>query len=332
MRLSPIIVLVTCVGLAVPSAAGATTLGQTCSPTNFSLTAFQESAPGVPSSVAPSKGVVTSFSVRGPSVSGIQQTRLKILRRQSPATNILVVADDALRPLATGLNVFAIRMPIEQGDIVGLGGTPGAAHCSTPAQSQNVMRFWGNAEPSPGSTLGWLSDPGYLVDLSVELEPDGDGDGYGDESQDQCASDKTSQAPCPAKDATAPAITDPSLTNSKFKVDKSGSIARKVPRGTTLRFTLSEPATVSATVERAVKGRIAKGKCKRGARKGMRCKLYRAAGSFSLAGAAGANQRPFSGRLKSGNLKKGAYRMTLIATDGAGNKSIAAGLNFKVVK
>jgi hypothetical protein len=46
----------------------------------------------------------------------------------------------------------------------------------------------------------------------------------------------------------------------------------------------------------------------------------------------GANAVPFSGRIGKKALKPASYRLSMVATDAAGNKSSAKTIAFKVVK
>ena len=150
----------------------------------------------------------------------------------------------------------------------------------------------------------------------------------------------TAALPCvlPATpDTTPPSVGDTAVSPKKFAVDKSGQAARRkrAPTGTKIAYKLSEPATVGFTVERKTKGRKVGKACKRKTRanrKRRKCTRYSSQGSFTQAGVAGANSKPFSGKIGKRTLKPGSYRLTLIATDAAGNKSKASTANFTIVK
>jgi hypothetical protein len=68
----------------------------------------------------------------------------------------------------------------------------------------NVLELSG-ADPAPGETRSAVGapDPVTLLNVSAVLEPDADGDGFGDETQDQCPTNATTQGPCPTP-AAAP--------------------------------------------------------------------------------------------------------------------------------
>jgi hypothetical protein len=96
--------------------------------------------------------------------------------------------------------------------------------------------------------------------------------------------------------------------------------AFRPPRGTRVRFTLSERARVSFRVERRVPRR-------RGAR---RSRYVRLRGGFSRVRPRGRNAVKFSGRLRRQPLRRGRYRFVLVAVDAAGNRSRPKRAGFRV--
>lgn len=145
------------------------------------------------------------------------------------------------------------------------------------------------------------------------------------------------QLPPPAgPDTVAPVISAASVRPRKFSVaarDRPGG-RRMVPRGTSFRYVLSEPARVIFTIDRKVLGRKVRGRCVRptGRNSGRRrCVRYRRVSSFSQQGQERANRRRFSGRVGGRSLRAGAYRATVRAIDAAGNRSRARRLHFRVV-
>ena len=207
-----------------------------------------------------------------------------------------------------------------------------------------------------GNTYGPpANQPNWELELEATVEPDADHDGFGDETQDLCPTNASTQAACPPAapgspgsgglglgaglDVTPPAFTGKPRANPKsFVVDPKGTAEQPVSaakKGTTLEFTLSEPATVTFLVERQLAGRLVKGKCKaqtRANRDAKRCKRYKRAGAFRAAGVAGANRKPFSGRIGKKSLTPGPYRVTLSATDAAGNRSKPQTLSLQVAR
>jgi hypothetical protein len=108
---------------------------------------------------------------------------------------------------------------------------------------------------------------------------------------------------------------------------------RKVRRAATVRYRLSEAATLSLTVQRRVRGRREGNRCLTRRRKGRRCFRYnRLPGRFQQAGLNGTNSFRFSGRLNSKPLKPGRYRLVGIPRDAAGNSGRAVRTGFRIVR
>jgi hypothetical protein len=136
-------------------------------------------------------------------------------------------------------------------------------------------------------------------------------------------------------DTTAPAITGLKVTPATFRVSaKRTAISarkKKAPKGTKIKFTLSEAAKVSLKIQRKSTGHRKGSKCLAKRRTGKRCTLYKTKGTLRRNGRAGANSVAFSGRIGARKLAKGRYRITVTATDAAGNKARPRTVTFKVV-
>jgi virginiamycin B lyase len=127
---------------------------------------------------------------------------------------------------------------------------------------------------------------------------------------------------------------------ARFRVGKTATAlsSRKrkpAPVGTSLRFSLSEPATVTITFLQRRAGRKVKGVCRapsRANRKRKRCTRYVAVGSLRRRGLQGTNTISFSGRIGKRPLAAGSYRASAVARDTAGNASKASVSAFTIVK
>ena len=86
---------------------------------------------------------------------------------------------------------------------------------------------------------GSTEAPNELL-VAATIEPDADSDGFGDETQDQCPSQATTQGAC---DTTPPGVNGLKVVNGKIS------------------YSLSEAATVSFRVEKKSKGRKVGKKC-----------------------------------------------------------------------
>lgn len=111
-------------------------------------------------------------------------------------------------------------------------------------------------------------------------------------------------------------------------------LAGLVVAGGTIRYRLSEAATVTFGVERAAPGRRVGGRCLRPARANRarpRCTRYvPVPGRFTHRGRAGANSLPFPARLAGRRLAPGRYRLVAVARDAAGNRSAPRRTAFRV--
>jgi sugar lactone lactonase YvrE len=110
---------------------------------------------------------------------------------------------------------------------------------------------------------------------------------------------------------------------------RSSAARRRPPRATSIRFSLTEPAAVELTIQRALRGRRTAGSpCRVRAKRGRRCIRWVSVRAIDHAGAAGAN----SIRVKARGLRPGRHRLVLTAVDGVGNPSAARRLPLRVVR
>lgn len=149
---------------------------------------------------------------------------------------------------------------------------------------------------------------------------------------------------CP--DRTAPVVSGLRVTPKKIasgiKVKRAKATAQASAKGpkkqAKARYTLSEAALVTFTVERKVAGKKVGGKCrklKKGAKpSGKRCALWvRTGKKLKQEGLAGANAKGFTAKsIRKKGLKPGVYRIAAVATDAAGNASALATAKFTVVQ
>ena len=137
-------------------------------------------------------------------------------------------------------------------------------------------------------------------------------------------------------DTLAPVISGLALTKNVFRVGPAPTaIAAAAPRGTTIRYGLSEAAKVTIAIARKVAGRRRGRRCVAPGpklRRAKRCTRYRGEGRLVRASGPGAVSIAFSGRVGRRALAVGRHRMTLSATDGAGNASKRSTLSFRIVR
>jgi hypothetical protein len=113
------------------------------------------------------------------------------------------------------------------------------------------------------------------------------------------------------------------------------SARRRLPVGTTFRFELNEPATVTFSFTQSAAGRIVRGRCvavtKRDARR-RRCRRTVVRGTLSFAAHRGANTVRFQGVLARGrHLKPGTYTLAIAAALAGARRSAPSRLRFTIV-
>lgn len=137
---------------------------------------------------------------------------------------------------------------------------------------------------------------------------------------------------------SSPSVSSVKAVPSLFRV---GSLLprisrRRPPVGTTISFTLSEPARTALTFAQPKTGRRVRGRCRsltRANRRKPRCTIANVRGALTLTGHAGTNRVRFQGRLsRTKRLKPGAYTLTVTAADSAGNASRPRSIHFTIVR
>jgi hypothetical protein len=143
--------------------------------------------------------------------------------------------------------------------------------------------------------------------------------------------------PPPLQDLTAPVISGfraaPRVISTPARRARPGTR----PRRTTLRYTLSEAATVRFTLQRKTRGRRVAGRCRKANRRNRRrpaCVRWVKVGrTFTQQGTAGANRKRLGpGTVRRRKLAAGRYRVVAIATDAAGNRSARKTARLRVAR
>lgn len=137
-------------------------------------------------------------------------------------------------------------------------------------------------------------------------------------------------------DLIAPVLSLPTLSPRTFRAARRGASIAAVRTGTTLTYTLSEPARVRFTVQkRRHLSRVCRQQVAQRSRHrtGTRCRRFiTLRGSFFKASAAGTTRLRFRGRLRGRTLRPGSYRLVARATDAAGNRSTPVRPTFRIVR
>lgn len=192
--------------LAAPASAGAaTTVGQVAPSAGAAgicggATLFLNTqvAAGSPSYAVPGDGgVITSWSVQGGAAGS--ELKFKVVRDQSTGYRI-VGADPTQRTIpASTLASFDVRIPAAAGDQIALWVPAGIHYCSHPGQTGDIFSYRAGTHPEPaiGDNFPLDTSEQNRANVSAQLEPDADADGYGDETQDECPTDASTQGECP---------------------------------------------------------------------------------------------------------------------------------------
>ena len=228
---------------------------------------------------------------------------------------------------------------------MGASATINEANVSNAGEAGFVDAPGGDYRLLPGSPLLDTGDPASAQGLDLDGNPlvsDGNGDGSGRRDLGAFELQPVAAVGSPppdggtagGADTQAPLVTGFKAAPSLFAVARAGTpLAARVPRGTRFRYTLSEDARVTTTIQRALPGRRAHGRCMRPAprlRLARRCTRYRAVGTLKRSATKGANSIRFTGRIGSRTLRPGRYRALITATDTAGNRSTPRTARFRV--
>jgi hypothetical protein len=259
---------------------------------------------------APVDGVITKFRIRAYVITETQQVTFRVADISRPDPNddetaLATVAADG--PTVTlGVNEgaleapiqeFAGRVPVKKGQHLAI--DAGKYVQATVNDSGDKFSYVFSPPLVAGSGARGSTAPTGELLVAAMIEPDVDGDGFGDETQDQCAAQATTQGPC---DTSAPGV-------SGLKVN-----------GGKVFYNLSEAATVTFKLEKKLPGRKVGRKCVKQTPQNKakkRCPRFKKVGAeFSGPGAAGPNKVTLPNGKK---LKPGTYRLTMTATDAAGN-------------
>ena len=192
--------------LVVPATASASqVIGQTAPPEDGCFSSLTYVQVGLTSGAAygtATRGVVTSWSTYGGSATG----RLALVTMHpnlaGGAGAVTFDAKDVIRDVAPGaLNTFSgVHLPIAAGGQIGLHvpfNAPGSCVFSVPAATDTYAFIIGNSNPGDAGTVGDTTGKGFSrVNASAVVEPDADVDGFGDETQDQCSTDPSTQGSC----------------------------------------------------------------------------------------------------------------------------------------
>lgn len=136
-------------------------------------------------------------------------------------------------------------------------------------------------------------------------------------------------------DATAPVLSRFDASARTLVGRPAASSASPARRAVTFRYSLSEPATVDITINRAMRGRLVGRRCRRPAHRPIarraRCTRWQPTATLWQRGVPGPNSRRFSGWAHGRRLRPGRYVAIAAAVDSVGNRSVGRRLRLRVV-
>ena len=180
---------------------GSTGVGETTNTPTFGVNtpvAPFSTVPGTPSYATP-HGVLTSWRFHSSADPAAGAVRLKIFRYTGTGLVFKVLAESSLKTLDPDTAYdFKERIPVDQGDLLGLTAVGDAeVGITVPGTPQNQLAQFGGGDIPPGqtgtATIAW---PDLRPSVAATVESDADGDGFGDDTQDKCPVDRTTQALC----------------------------------------------------------------------------------------------------------------------------------------
>jgi hypothetical protein len=191
--------------LAAPSAAwAAVSLGQTGAPNQscggqyYLIQSATEGDPGYAVPAGP-YGVITSWSFQGYSPDP-GMGRLFVWRPTAAPNQFIYVDSTGTETFGLGVvSTFATRLRVQVGDVLGMLATQPCLLGGPGRPAGDEVRYFPSAtEPPKGSTQTTTTTlSGTRILIAANLEPDSDRDGFGDETQDQCPTNASTQGPCP---------------------------------------------------------------------------------------------------------------------------------------
>jgi hypothetical protein len=229
-----------------PAAFAGTRIGATCTANSLGPDIiFNESH------ATKAAGVITSWGTTvdaGVPLNDPMLLRLKVVRLAA-ALDWQVVGESLPVPLAHGENAFPARISVNAGDVIGSfapsGAGSGSPYCQGSPLTDFHYRSDGATDVAVGGIFATGIAPGNDNAIWAVVEPDVDGDGYGDDTQDLCPQNPTSQS---AVAACPPPATSTYLDRSAkgLTVYVSAALATQAQAIGTVTIPKGKPITLSS--------------------------------------------------------------------------------------
>lgn len=185
--------------LGAPSALAAEPAGWDCTANatranSISLATGSTGIPMMPSVPPEGPKVITDWKVKVGAGLGPIPQRLEVFEVRSELSDYEKIGESPIETLVDGTNSFSARIPVDEGDSIGLYGQNGTLVCDKEAGAVSLL-YEGTV--ATGETKQFKGEIGVGTPVVITVEDDRDGDGYGDESQDGCPESALLQSSCP---------------------------------------------------------------------------------------------------------------------------------------
>jgi hypothetical protein len=180
----------------VAPAASAAEFGSGCQANlrSVGFTALQTSTSGAPL-ITSERGVVTGWAVENGGFNGVAE-KLKVFKPVGAEFEVVTETAAEQVPKATR-SVFPTRISVPAGVQFGAFSSGGVPVCIGDPSAANKYSTFGGDVAIGNKAKPTFTEGNATVALAVRVEPDADGDGFGDESQDACPTNATTQGTCP---------------------------------------------------------------------------------------------------------------------------------------
>lgn len=179
---------------------------------------------------SPIDGIVVSYTLKT-SAGSWSPIHLRVIQPLGSGSyrGSTITSSDVTPTAAADTETFPVRLKIEQGFLVGFeSDQPGAVHRATAPNIFGASQLIAGPKlPANGNAGSGFSAVNAEVLLRARVEPDADGDGFGDETQDKCPSNVTTQKACAVKKCKKKKGKGKSAASAKKKKKKCKRKKRK---------------------------------------------------------------------------------------------------------
>ncbi len=149
----------------------------------------------------------------------------RVIRTVTGVQRTGVATGTAVTPPVNQTSSFDTRLPIKAGQYFAVDQAGTTIYFRNMSTGSSIQ-FWATPLANEGPAMSGVTNASIEMLVNADIEPDADLDGYGDETQDLCPTDATTQGACPDTVAPETTITKApkrKLTKAKAKVTFASS-------------------------------------------------------------------------------------------------------------